>query len=123
MIQVLTGTSYGLLQENVVPLHTTQILIYSFIYNDITTIFSMLFRINHHEKSLIQNFNKLNYSKKFILFCNLIAVVFTIDFNPFRLAIYRIEFWLGPGSTYERLNSQCHILWPVGRLIRLVYIG
>lgn len=82
MIQVLTGTSYGLLQENVVPLHTTQILIYSFIYNDITTIFSMLFRINHHEKSLIQNFNKFNYSKKFILFCNLIAVVFTIVAFP-----------------------------------------
>ena len=41
----------------------------------------------------------------------------------FRLAIYGIEFWPGPGSTYERLNSQCHILWPVGRLIRLVYIG
>ena len=41
----------------------------------------------------------------------------------FHWAIYRIEFWLGPRSTYELLNSQCHILWPVGQLIRLVYTG
>ena len=44
-------------------------------------------------------------------------------FLGFHLAIYRIEFWLGPRSTYELLNSQCHILWPVGQLTRLVYTG
>lgn len=85
-IQYYTGTSYGMLEMGIVPLHLSEFLSYTFIYCVVFLSISIFSDFKKQEFNLIEtpglDLNNLN-----ILFNNVVAVVFTIVAFP-RLSMH-----------------------------------
>ena len=81
MIQYFTGTSYGILSLNVVPLRMPELFEYNYYYSLVFLLLSVIFNFKNNELVLV-NKVKIISTKRSILFNNIIAIVFTIVAFP-----------------------------------------
>lgn len=81
-IQYFTGSSYGLLALNIVPLHLSSIYAYNFIYCACVLLVSCITSFKKNEIDLFSR-GKIYFSgETVILFNNIIALIFTIVAFP-----------------------------------------
>ncbi|WJD84933.1 O-antigen polysaccharide polymerase Wzy [Limosilactobacillus fermentum] len=105
-IQFFTGTSYGDLQANIIPLNLPKLYTYSYIYCTCFLLLSLLFTFKSHEIRTIKV--KLpNYSSQVIIFNNIIAIIFTfVAFPRLGFSINNIDNrfdMLLPGHAWNQL--------------------
>lgn len=117
MIQYYTGKSYGILQQNLFPIHIGEILTFTYLYCVTFLIWAIIFNFKRSE-SVISHVQVNDYSTLNIAFNNLVAIIFAIVAFP-RLGLVtngmnRFEMLL-PGHAWNQLAI-------VGLLFNLPYL-